>query len=172
MKKILISAISKNNVIGNNDSLPWDKDEFKEDLQYFRKNTVEKIVVYGYNTLKSLNYRLLTSRVNLVVTNKQLENAAFPVCNDITKLDEIINIINIENKEEVYIIGGSQIYKYFLDNNLVDELYITEIDKEYDGNIYFPEYDKSLYQEYERTINYNKDNIRFDFVKYKKSISN
>jgi dihydrofolate reductase len=105
MKKILIAAISKNNVIGNNDSLPWQKDEFKEDLVYFKKNTVEKIVVYGYNTLKSLNYRLLPSRVNIVVTTKKLENAAFTVCNDITKLDEIINKIDIENKEEVFIIG-------------------------------------------------------------------
>jgi dihydrofolate reductase len=172
MKKILIAAISKNNVIGNNDSLPWDKDEFKEDLLYFRKNTVEKIVVYGYNTLKSLNYRLLPSRVNVVITNKNLENAAFPVCNDIAKLDEVINNIDTWNKEEFYIIGGFKIYKYFLDNNLVDELYITEINKEYEGDTYFPEYDKSLYQEYERIVNYNKDNVRFDFVKYKKSTNN
>lgn len=172
MKKILITAISKNNVIGNNDSLPWNKDEFKEDLQYFKENTLNYPIIYGYNTFKSLNYKPLPNRLNIIITSKILNISNYSnviICNNISN---VFNYVDNNIYDKLFIIGGTQIYKYFLDNNLVDELYVTEINKDYEGDTYFPEYVKSLYEEYERIINYNNDNIRFDFVKYKKSIDN
>lgn len=133
----LIVAIGKNNLIGKDNTLPW---HYKEDLQYFKQTTMNKTVVMGENTFYSIvnrNNKLLPNRKMVVATfNKNFHYDGVEVVND-------LEVYLKQTTEDVYIIGGSQIYKASLP--LVDRLYITHINKEYEGNVYFPEIDYSLF---------------------------
>lgn len=133
----LIVAIGKNNLIGKDNTLPW---HYKEDLQYFKQTTMNKTVVMGENTFYSIvnrNNKLLPNRKMVVTTfNKNFHYDGVEVVND-------LELYLKQTTEDVYIIGGSQIYKASLP--LVDRLYITHINKEYEGNVYFPEIDYSLF---------------------------
>lgn len=134
----LIVAIGKNNLIGKDNTLPW---HYKEDLQYFKQTTLNKTVVMGENTFYSIvgrNNKLLPNRKMVVATfNKDFHYDGVEVVND------LVTYLTSTN-DDVFIIGGSQIYKTSLE--YVDRLYITHINKEYEGNVYFPEIDYSQYK--------------------------
>ena len=116
----LIVAIGKNNEIGKDNKLLWN---IPEDLNFFKERTINKTIVMGSNTFYSLP-RILPNRHYIVLTKS---NDKFPneieVFNDFEKL---LNDLSNRN-EEIFIIGGSAIYKLFI--NYVDKMYITEIDK-------------------------------------------
>ena len=135
----LIWAMDKNNLIGKDNDLPW---HYKEDLQYFKEKTMGKKVIMGENTFFSIVSRInkpLPGRINVVATlNKDFHYDGVEVTFDlISYLKEHEN-----DDEDIFVIGGKQIYTLALP--YAKRLYITHIDKEYDGNIYFPkiEYDK------------------------------
>lgn len=134
---IVAIGIGKNNLIGKGNTLPW---HYKEDLQYFKQTTMNKTVVMGENTFYSIvgrNNKLLPNRKMVVATfNKDFHYDGVIVINDLEKFLK-------ETDEDVFIIGGSQIYKASLP--FVDRLYITHINKEYEGDVYFPEIDYSLF---------------------------
>lgn len=134
----LIVAIGKNNLIGIDNTLPW---HYKEDLQYFKQTTLNKTVVMGENTFYSIvgrNNKLLPNRKMVVATfNKEFHYDGVEVVND------LVTYLTSTN-DDVFIIGGSQIYKASL--KYVDRLYITHINKEYEGNVYFPEIDYNQYK--------------------------
>lgn len=133
----LIVAIGVNNLIGKGNDLPW---HYKEDLQYFKEKTLNKTVVMGEVTFYSIfnrNKKLLPNRKMVVATfNKDFHHEGVEVTHDLEKYLK-------ETTEDVFIIGGSQIYKASLP--LVDRLYITHVNKEYEGDIYFPVIDYSLF---------------------------
>ncbi len=133
----LIVAIGKNNLIGKDNDLPW---HYSEDLKYFKETTMNKTVVMGLNTFYSIfdrTKKLLPNRKMVVATfDKTFKHEGVEVTHDLDKYLQ-------ETKEEVFIIGGCQIYKASL--KYVDRFYITHINKEYDGNVFFPEIDFSKY---------------------------
>ena len=133
----LIVAIGKNNLIGIDNDLPW---HYSEDLKYFKETTMNKTVVMGENTFYSIFSRtkkLLPNRKMVVATfNKDFKHEGVEVTNDLIKYLK-------ETKEEVFIIGGCQIYKASLD--IVDRMYITHINAEHKGNVFFPEIDYSKF---------------------------
>ena len=136
----LIWAMTKDNLIGKGNDLPW---HYKEDLQYFKKNTMNKDVLMGYNTYLSIYSRIgkaLPKRNNYVLhfdNSLKLEGATL-----VTNLEEFL--MNYKNNDkELFIIGGASVYKQTLP--LADRLYITLINKEYEGDVYFPEVDLSNY---------------------------
>ncbi len=136
----LIWAMDKNNLIGKDNDLPW---HYKEDLQYFKEKTLDKTVVMGENTFYSIVNRLnkpLPRRVSVVATlNKDFHYDGVTVTYDlISYLKEHEN-----DSEDIFVIGGKQIYALSLP--YAKRLYITHIDKEYDGNVYFPPIDYSKY---------------------------
>ena len=135
----LIWAMDKNNLIGKDNDLPW---HYKEDLQYFKEKTMGKKVIMGENTFFSIVSRInkpLPGRMNVVATlNKDFHYDGVEVTFDlISYLKEHEN-----DDEDIFVIGGKQIYALALP--YAKRLYITHIDKEYEGNVYFPkiEYDK------------------------------
>ncbi len=139
-KLIIIAALGKNSEIGKNNQLIW---HLKEDLQFFKAKTTNHKIVMGYNTFKSLP-KLLPNRDHLVLTTHKLNIEGIKV---FASFAELINYLNTLD-EEVYIIGGSSIYRLFLP--VADELLLTEInaeDKEADA--YFPDFNIS---DYEKTI--------------------
>ncbi len=133
----LIVAIGVNNVIGKDNELPW---HYKEDLQYFKETTMHKTVLMGDNTFYSIvspRGKLLPNRKMVVATLDQKFHYE-----GVEVVYDLISYLK-NTKEEIFIIGGSQIYKLSLP--YVDRLYITHVKKEYEGNVYFPELDLNLY---------------------------
>lgn len=135
----LIVAIGKNNLIGKGNSLPW---YYPEDLKYFRQTTLNKTVLMGENTFYSIiarNNKPLPKRKNIVATlNKDFSYDGVEVVHD------VVEFVKENHDEDIFIIGGMQIYKLTLP--YADRLYITHINKEYDGDVYFPSIDYSNYK--------------------------
>ena len=123
----IIVAIGPHNLIGKGNDLPW---HYSEDLKYFKEVTLNKSVFMGYNTFLSIYNRLgkaLTKRKNYVLTYEEtLPGGAIPI-HDLKELPD----------EDIFVIGGKMIYEMMLP--YVDMLYITHVNKEYDGDVFFPE---------------------------------
>ena len=132
---ILIAAIGQNNELGKDNKLIWP---LKEDLKFFRNQTMNKRIVMGYNTYLSLP-KLLPGRKHLILTHRNLELEG-----DVEIYHSKEEVLDVVSKldEEVYVIGGSSIYKQFINNS--NQLLLTEIEKtSIDADAYFPEFDKN-----------------------------
>ena len=156
----LIAAIGKNGEIGKNNELIW---HLKEDMQYFKKTTMNHPIIMGFNTYKSIG-KALPNRLNIVLTknNKdKITDKSILVYDDLNKL-----IKDLKDEEEYFVIGGSSIYQAFY--NLADKLYLTEINAEdKNADSYFP---KINYKDWQKnTINHlEENNITYDFVIYER----
>ena len=124
----LIVAIDKNGLIGNSSGLPW---HYPKDLKYFKETTKDSIVVMGRETYETIG-KLLPGRVNVIISSKNLDIPKAIVYNDIDRLMQ-----SFKAPANVFVIGGAQIYGQTI--RYVDRLYITRIDAEHEGDIYFPE---------------------------------
>lgn len=141
----IIVAIAKNNVIGKGNLLPW---HYKEDMRYFKNITSHHKVIMGEQTFESiLSYtqKTLPNRTSVIAT---LDDYTYPGVDVTHDLFEYLK--NIPFEEEVFIIGGKTIYDLTLD--LADRLYITHIDKAYEGDVFFKEIDYSKYTKIKETI--------------------
>lgn len=142
MKFKLIVAMCKNRGIGNLNSLPWPK--FKTDMDFFSRLTTgnkKNAVVMGKNTFKSViskNKRPLKERENLVLstTKKRTHYKGVYFFNEISSL---IKYCFTKQYEEVWIIGGEKIYDQFLNLDIIDEIYLTYIENEYECDTFLPE---------------------------------
>ncbi len=154
----LIACIGKNREIGKSGKLVFN---IKNDMQFFRKTTLDHTVVMGYNTWKSLPSKL-RNRKNLVVSEKPVENAD----GTISDLDVYI-AKNKDTDEEIFIIGGGTIYKQFLPH--AKNLYLTEVDSsDPDADTFFPEFNQSKYSK--ELIKKGKENdLTFSIIKYIKN---
>ncbi len=133
----IIVAIGKKGIIGKGNDLPW---YYPEDLKYFKKMTFNKSVFMGYNTYLSIynrNGKALPNRTNYVLTYEDTLPGEGIVVKDLEQFTK-------KHEEEVFCIGGKMIYKMVLP--YAKRLYITRVNKEYDGDVYFPEYDESLFE--------------------------
>lgn len=147
-----IAAMSRNRVIGKDNKLPW---RLPEDLKFFKEKTKNKILIMGRKTFESLP-SLLPDRYHIVVSRTQIESDEEDVI-FVTSLDQALKkaekmIAESEWPEEVMICGGSEIYKQMLPQT--DKIYLTVIDKDFEGDAYFPEFnlqDFKLVEETPRT---------------------
>jgi len=141
----LIVAIGRNNIIGKGNKLPW---HYKEDMQYFKEITMDKTVIMGEMTFKSiLSYlnKPLHRRTSVIAT---LTDYNYP---GVEKTNDIIHYLkNYPKDKEIFIIGGKIIYDLTLD--IADKLYITHIDKKYEGDVYFKDIDYSKYRKISEKI--------------------
>lgn len=136
----IIVAVAKNGVIGDKNSLLW---HLREDMVHFRTTTSGHPVVMGRKTYDSIG-RPLPKRTNVVISRDT--SLAIEGCTVVHSLEEAIALF--EPTEEVFIIGGAQIYTQALP--LADRIYLTVIDKEYEGDTSFPEIDYSAWREISR----------------------
>lgn len=149
----LIVAKGSNNVIGKNNDLIW---HLPADMKFFTQSTKGNIVVMGRRNWDSipLKYRPLSERVNVVITrNKDFNH---PDCLVFNSLKDAIDTLKSTSKADIYIIGGGQIYAESLKKELVDEMLITFIDAEFDGDTWFPEINESLWIK-ELVLTHKKD---------------
>lgn len=135
-----IVAMSSNQVIGNNNQLPW---YLPADLKHFKMLTTGNIVLMGRKTFASIG-KPLPNRINIILTR----NLDFKAegCVIIHEPQEAFNFI--EKEKELFIIGGAEIYQEFLP--YIHRIYLTLVHKEIIGDTYFPTLDSNEWQEMTR----------------------
>ena len=156
----LICAVSTNNVIGNNNKLPWS---ISEDLKRFRELTSENIIVMGRKTYDSIG-RPLPNRLNFVVSTSvnKIEGATV-----FQSTQESIDAakqkcLEDHNYNEIVIIGGGYLFRETLE--IANKLVFTKVDCEIEGDVYYP--DVNLDEWVEKSSRYfSKDSENdYDFV--------
>ncbi|MBI2259235.1 MAG: dihydrofolate reductase [Flavobacteriia bacterium] len=143
MKIKIITAIDLNSGIGKNNDLPWN---LPADMQFFKEQTQNQIVVMGRKNYDSLpnNYKPLPNRINVVLTrNKNFHAENVLIFNDFDKaISSIKNEYKNQNKD-IFIIGGAQLYQEALNSKIVDEMYITLIQHQFEVDTFFPTFNES-----------------------------
>ncbi len=127
---IIIASVGQNNEIGINNNLIW---KIKEDMKFFKETTIGHQIVMGRNTFESLP-SLLPNRKHLVITSSNID---LPKEVEIFKnIEEFIDY-SLSTNDNIFIIGGSTIYKQLI--NLSDKMILTEIqDTKLNADTYFP----------------------------------
>lgn len=128
----VIVAVAENGVIGDKNSLLW---HISEDLRNFKRVTSGHPVVMGRKTFESLG-RPLPNRRNVVITRQDI---AIEGCDVVHSLEEALGLFPAE--EEVFVIGGAQIYREAMP--LADRFYLTRVHRAYEGDTSFPEWSAS-----------------------------
>lgn len=144
----IISALSQNCVIGKNNALPW---HLPSDFKWFKEKTLNKIIILGLNTFKSINEKPLPNRKHIIlhhdINYKVPEN-----CFLATSIDETLSIakkLTAETEiDEIMVCGGASVYKQFLP--MADRMYLTYIHQDFEGDAFFPEFDKNEWREISR----------------------
>ena len=157
----LIVAVAHNNVIGLNNTLPW---HLPEDLKRFRSLTTGHHIIMGRKTYESLN-RLLPDRTTVIVTRNS--NYRIPGALVAHSLEDAI--AQCQGDDEIFIIGGAELYKEAL--TVADKLYLTKIDLDVTGDAYFPAFDLNAWQEIARESNVSSSGLPFSYVTYSRSKS-
>lgn len=140
----LIAAHSRNRVIGNHGDLPWHE---PEDLAHFKRTTLGHAVIMGRKTAESLKLRPLPKRRNLVVTRQS--GLTLPGFEVFTALDDAVVAARTTDPVPM-IIGGGELYALALPQ--ITTMYLTVVDRDYDGDAFFPAFDERHWSESERRI--------------------
>jgi dihydrofolate reductase len=155
---VLIGAMTKNRVIGNKGSIPFRQ---KEDLRMFKSITEGHKVVMGANTWDSLPVKPLPNRTNIVLSRKQTRYQD----KDVYKTNDYREVLEIAEKETVYVIGGEQIYELFLP--YAEMIFLTVVETFKDGDAYFPLLDMNDWENVAEPTPYSKDEENeYDMVYY------
>ncbi|MDF2530055.1 MAG: dfrA [Gammaproteobacteria bacterium] len=136
MKLSAVVAYSLNRVMGKNNQLPW---HLPDDLKHFKALTLGKPVLMGRKTYESIG-RPLPNRPNIILSRDR--SLKIEGCQVIHSVNEL------HTNQEVMVIGGAEIFAMLLPR--IQTLYLTEIQANVDGDVYFPELDPSQWQETSR----------------------
>jgi dihydrofolate reductase len=138
---IIIAAVSSNNVIGREGALPW---HYPADMKHFRRTTGKHPILAGRKTFESFPRRPLPNRTNLVLTRNTTYDAppGVIVCSDI---EEARNYCEEKDAEKLFILGGAEIYHLTLP--ITDEMILTHIPEEVEGDTFFPEWNRTEWKE-------------------------
>lgn len=142
MIKSIMVARSDNGVIGKDNDLVW---HMPADLKYFKETTSGHFVAMGRKTYQSVD-KPLPGRINIIITRQDdfyREN-----CIVTHSLEEALTLGEQNGQQEIFILGGAQIYKLALD--VADRIYLTEIHGEFEGDTFFPEIDHNIWKEVKR----------------------
>ena len=165
MKISLIAALTRNRVIGKNNDLPW---KLPDDMKYFKETTKGHLVIMGRRNFDSLppKFKPLKDRTNIVITRNPESVAGYDVVTA-GSMDEALSQARQRHEgEEIFVIGGAQIYALALPK--ADRLYLTEIDAVLEGDTHFPMVDPTQWRESSRRHHPADDRhlYAFDFVVY------
>jgi len=135
----IIVAVSRNNVIGKNNALPW---KISSDLKRFKELTTGHTVIMGRKTWESIpaKFRPLSNRSNIVLTRQ--EKIGAPGCLVFNSLESAFCFA--KGLGEIFVIGGEQIYKLSLPR--VDRIYLTTVHTECEGDAHFAPLDRNQWE--------------------------
>ncbi|HMN69074.1 MAG TPA: dihydrofolate reductase [Bdellovibrionales bacterium] len=156
-----IVAVSQNDVIGVNNTLPWD---IPEDMKFFREKTKNRALIMGRKTFESVGHPL-PYRLNVVVTRQKDYKVDAPnvvVVPDLQAAIEHCKGQISKYGEEIFIIGGGEIFKESM--GLVDVIYLTRIHRDFPGDIKYPAVDQRQFDLVERRD--RTEPVPFSFLTY------
>ncbi|WP_010650596.1 dihydrofolate reductase [Oceanobacillus massiliensis] len=156
----LLVAMDKNHVIGLNNGMPW---HLPKDLRFFKEKTTGNTIIMGRKTYHSMGGPL-PNRTNVVLSRTKDD---FPQEIEVIDNLETITRWNRENPEkEYFIIGGGNIFNQVLD--IADRMYITWIDNEFEGDTYFPDFQKEKWTVTSKIKGEKNDTNPYDyyFIQY------
>lgn len=159
----IIAAIAKNYELGKDNDLIW---HLPADLKRFKKITTGNAIVMGRKTFESIG-KPLPNRTSIIVTrNKEYYKEG---CLIAYSLEEAIKMAKKEEKE-IFVIGGEQIYRLALENNLVDALDLTLVHDNFEADAFFPEIDSNIWKEVSREdfTSDEKNKHNYSFVRFEK----
>lgn len=159
MKKPVISiiaAVARNGVIGRDNDLPW---HLPADLAFFKKTTNGHPIILGRKNYESIG-RPLPNRTNIVVSR----DVSYTVdgCLVAHSLEDAISLASKQEQDEIFIIGGAQIYAQALP--LTTRMYLTQVHTDAAGDVFFPEFDNNDWTETWREHHQADDRNGFDFA--------
>lgn len=153
----ILVAMAKNRVIGRNNQLPW---HLPADLKHFKFLTMGQTIVMGRKTYESIG-KPLPGRANIVITRQTgYEIPGAIVVNSIEDallVCEETSTINSEN----FIIGGEKLYQQTI--KICQRMYITEIQSNFDGDVFFPEFDPSDWEETQRDKHFSENDTHLEY---------
>ena len=151
----MIAAVGDNRVIGNKNTIPW---HLPADFRYFKEQTLNKTIVMGLNTFKSIGEKPLPGRKHIILNNDP--NYVPPEnCVVAHSIEEVVEMA--KDIPEVMICGGASVYKQFLP--LAQRLYITEVHASPEGDTYFPEVNQQEWKEVKRADFKADEKNAFDY---------
>ncbi len=160
MKLSLIVAMASNRIIGMNKQMPW---HLSADLKNFKKITMGHPIIMGRKTFEAIGHPL-SGRENIIISRDPFYRKMG--CTVFNSLEAAVQ--HCSYAEEVFVIGGATLYEVTLEQ--ADRLYITEIEKDFIGDTWFPEIQKSDWQECsrERISHDSSVDFNYSFVVYKR----
>jgi len=156
----LVAAVAGNGVIGAKGKLPW---RLPEDLRHFKALTLGHPVIMGRLTWESLGKKALPGRENIVVTRTPGYEA--PGAALAASLEAALALCAGESV--AFVIGGTRLFEAALP--LASALVMTEIYRDYEGDTWFPKWERSGWRESQREAHTAADGTRFDFVLYERA---
>ena len=158
-----IVAVADNGVIGKDGDMPW---HIPEDLQHFKETTMDHPVIMGRVTYEGILETLgepLPGRTTVVLTSRDLETPENAVVanglEDALESAETAARERHDDAERIFVAGGATVYEQFLPG--LDRLIVTEVHEDPDGDTYFPDWDRSAFEEVAR-----EDREGFTFLEY------
>jgi dihydrofolate reductase len=158
MKLSIIVAASRNNVIGKDNQLIW---RLSADLKRFKALTTGHTIIMGRKTFDSIG-KPLPNRTSVIITRQ--EDYKQEGCIVVHSLEEALEAV--KDQEKVFIIGGGTIYEQAMEK--ADELYLTLVHKEFDGDTFFPEVKAEEWESVERVdcMPDEKNEYPYSFIDY------
>lgn len=158
----IVVAKAKNNIIGKDNKLLW---HLSDDLKRFRALTEGHTIIMGRKTFESLG-RVLPNRKHIVFSNNpdfKVNDENVEVVHSLLQIQEYI-----ESEEETFVIGGAMMYNFLMP--YVSKMYVTEIEKEFEGDTFFPRIDDKKWKEIsrEKGPEDGENNFEYNYVIYEK----
>jgi len=171
MKLIIIAAVSENYIIGKDNKLLW---KLPADMKFFKDKTYDHCIITGRKNYESIpeKFRPLPGRINIIVTRDPDYESKAPGTICVSSIEQAVIEAETLNETETFIIGGGEIYSQTI--NIADEMWITHVRKEFEGDTIFPTIDENYWTVNSITTHFKdeKHNYDFDIIHYVKKPTN
>ena len=161
----IIVAKSINNAIGKDNKLLW---KIPDDMKRFKEITTGHTVIMGRKTFESIG-KVLPNRLNIILTrdpNYKVDDPNVKIVCGVSDLEEYIN-----DENENFVIGGAQIYSILMPK--CQKLYVTQVDKDFVGDTYFPVIRENEWEVTEKTEGPKDENdFKYEYITYKRKGNN
>jgi dihydrofolate reductase len=141
MNLSIIVAASENNAIGKNNDMLWN---LPEDMRFFKNTTWGYPLIMGRKTFEALGNKPLAGRFNIVISRQPGFSGGSPEVHEADSLDKALELAKKTDAKEAFIGGGGQIYRESL--LLCDTIYMTRVFAQLEGDAFFPEIPKDVFQ--------------------------
>ena len=158
----IIVAKAKNNTIGKDNKLLW---KIPDDMKRFKKLTTGHTIIMGRKTFESIG-RILPNRKHIIFSQNpdfKIDNENIEIVHSMLQIQQYI-----EDENENFVIGGAMIYNLLMP--YVTKMYVTEIDKDFEGDTVFPRINPDIWQEVSREDGPKdeENDFKYEYVVYKR----